>query len=107
MRTTMQVASDMIHLTTDGIWHLDLGFLIPFPSGFNPSELRLEGPIGNCFTPLLCGSQGRCGSFLLMGACLRHALVEFLSFVLASYFRPFKAFVKNKSQASSPARGTQ
>ena len=44
---------------------LDLGFLIPFPSGFDPGEFRLEGPIGNCFTPPLCGSQGRCGSFSL------------------------------------------
>jgi len=48
--------------------HLDLGFFALSPSGFGPGDFRLEGSIGNCFTPPLCGSQGRCGSFLLRGA---------------------------------------
>jgi hypothetical protein len=41
---------------------LDLGVLIPFLSGFNPGEFRLEGFIGDWFTPPFRGSQGRCGS---------------------------------------------
>ena len=47
---------------------LDLGFLTPFPSGFDPGEFRLNGSTGICFTFPLCGSQGRCGSYLLRGA---------------------------------------
>jgi len=51
----------------DGSWDLNLGFLIPFPSGFDPGEFRLKGSISTCFTSPLCGSQARCGSFLLRG----------------------------------------
>ena len=47
---------------------LDLGFLVPLPSGFNPGEFRLVGSIGNWFTPPLRGSQGRRGGFLFRGA---------------------------------------
>jgi hypothetical protein len=52
----------------DGFRDLDLGFLVPLPSGFNPGEFWLAGSIGNRFTPPLRGSQGRRGSFLLRGA---------------------------------------
>ena len=52
----------------DSCRDLDLGFLVPRPSGFNPGEVRLVGSIGNWFTPPRRGSQGRRGSFLLRGA---------------------------------------
>jgi len=52
----------------DGIRDLDLGFLIPFPSGFDHGEFRLRGSIGTCFKSPLNGSQGRRGSFLLRGS---------------------------------------
>jgi len=52
----------------DGSRDLDLGFLVPLPSGFNSGEFRLVGSIGNWCTPPLRGSQGRRGSFLLRGA---------------------------------------
>ena len=52
----------------DGSRDLDLGFLVPLPSGFNPGEFRLVGSIGNWCTPPLRGSQGHRGSFLLRGA---------------------------------------
>ena len=47
---------------------LDLGFLTPFPSDFDPDEFRLKGSTGICFTSPLCGSQGHRGSYLLRGA---------------------------------------
>jgi len=52
----------------DGSRDLDLGFLVPLPSGINPGEFRLVGSIGNWCTPPLRGSQGRRGNFLLRGA---------------------------------------
>ena len=48
--------------------HLDLGFLTHFPSGSDSGEFRLKGLIGDFFMPPLCGSQSRCGSFILRGA---------------------------------------
>ena len=61
-------ASGVVYDPPDGSRDLDLGFLVPLPSGFNSGEFRLVGFIGNWFTPPLRGSQGRRGSFLLGGA---------------------------------------
>ena len=52
----------------DGSRDLDLGFLVPLPSGLTPGEFRLVGSIGNWFTSPLRGSQGRRGGFLLRGS---------------------------------------
>jgi len=58
------IASGVGYDPPDGSRDLDLGFLVPLPSGFNPGEFRLEGSIiGNCFTPPLRGSQSCCGNF--------------------------------------------
>ena len=62
------IASGVGYDPPDGSRDLDLGFLVPLPSGFNPGEFRLVGSIGNWCTPPLRGSQGRRGSFLLRGA---------------------------------------
>ena len=61
-------ASGVRYDPSDGSRDLDLGFLVPLPSGFNSSEFRLVGLIGNWCAPPLRGSQGRRGSFLLRGA---------------------------------------
>ena len=49
-------ASGVGYNPPDGSRDLDLGFLVPLPSGFNPGEFRLVGSIGNWFTPPLRSS---------------------------------------------------
>jgi len=64
-------ASSLYSISThgpDGSRDLELGFLVPLPSGFNSGEFRLVGFIGSWCTPPLRGSQGRRGSFLIRGA---------------------------------------
>ena len=61
-------ASGVRYDPSDGSRDLDLGFLVPFPPGFDPGEFWLEGSFGKWFRPPLRDSQSRCGSFLVRGA---------------------------------------